>query len=90
MRIYPTSEPTDMRAIPSRTAAAGPRLGQDTLALGATETLSHSLEQTPEVRADKVAQAKTLIGDVKWPPAEIIGKIATLLANHIRTQDPPN
>ena len=90
MRIHPSNEPTDLRAISGRTAAPGARLGQDTLALSATETLSHTLEQTPDVRPSKVAQAKTFIGDVKWPPAEIISKIATLLANHVRTQDPTN
>jgi hypothetical protein len=74
-------------ATPSRTAAPGPRLGQDQLAIATTVSLNRSLEQTPEVRTDKVAEAKALVQDDSYPPAEVIRRISALLANRIDSQN---
>ena len=67
--------------------APEPRLGQDKMAFTTTESLNRSLEQTPAVRADKVAEAKALILDVSYPPAVIIRQISALLATKL---DPQN
>jgi hypothetical protein len=53
----------------------------------ATDSLNRSLEQTPPVRADKVAEAKALIEDGTYPPAVIIRKISALLAIKIDSQN---
>jgi len=87
MRVNPNSEASAVSATPGRTAAPAPRLGQDQLALTATESLNQSLGQTPEVRPDKVAEAKALIEDGTYPPAVIIRKISALLAINL---DPTN
>ena len=87
MRVNPNNEPSVISATPGRTAALQPSLGQDKLAVAATETLNRSLEQTPASRADKVAEAKALLQDGSYPPAVIIRKISALLAIKL---DPQN
>ena len=90
MRVNPNSETSAVSATPGRTAAPEPCLGQDQLAATATESLNRSLEQTPEVRADKVAEAKALIQDGSYPPAVIIRKISALLAIKLDSQNNPD
>jgi hypothetical protein len=87
MRVNPNSEASAVAAKSGRTAVPEPRLGQDNLALTTTESLNRSFEQTPEVRADKVAEAKALIQNDSYPPAVIIRKISALLAIKIDSQD---
>ena len=87
MRVNSNSEAAAVSATPGRTTAPEPRLGQDQLALTATESLNRSLEQTPVVRADKVAEAKALIQDGTYPPEVMIRKISALLAIKINSQN---
>ena len=87
MRVNPNNEASVVAVTPGRTAAPGARLGQDNLALTTAESLNRSFEQTLEVRADKVAEAKALIQDGSYPPAVIIRKISALLAIKL---DPQN
>jgi anti-sigma28 factor (negative regulator of flagellin synthesis) len=87
MRVNPNSEAMVVSAGPGRTAAPQPRLGQDEMTLTTAQSLNRSLEQTPDVRPDKVAEAKALIQDGSYPPAVIIRKISALLAIKL---DPQN
>ena len=87
MRVNPNSEASVVSASLGRTAAPQPRLGQDELALTTAQSLNRSLEQTPEVRADKVAEAKALIQDGSYPPGVIIRKISALLAIKLDSQN---
>jgi len=87
MRVNPNNEASAVSATPSRTAVPQPSLGQDKLAVAATESLNRSLEQTPASRADKVAEAQALLQDGSYPPAVIIRKISALLAIKL---DPQN
>ena len=80
MRVNSNSEASAVSATPGRTTAPEPRLGQDKLAFTTTESLNRSFEQTPEVRPEKVAEAKALIQDGSYPPAVMIRKISALLA----------
>jgi anti-sigma28 factor (negative regulator of flagellin synthesis) len=88
MRVNPNTEASVVSAIQGRTAAPQPSLGQDKLALTTAESLNRSLEQTPEVRADKVAEAKALVQNGSYPPPVIIRKISALLASKLNTQSP--
>jgi hypothetical protein len=47
------------------------------------DALNQALRAEPEVRAEAVARARELIGDVKWPPREAIEQISNLLAVHL-------
>jgi hypothetical protein len=87
MRVNLNTEASAVSATPGRTTAPEPRLGQDKLAFTTTESLNRSLEQTPAVRADKVAEAKVLIQDASYPPAVILRKISALLAIKLDAQN---
>jgi len=90
MRVNSNSEASAVSATPGRTTAPEPRLEQDKQAFTTTESLNRSLEQTPEVRADKVAEARGLILDVSYPPAVIIRQISALLATKLDSQNKPD
>lgn len=48
-----------------------------------TQALEQSLRDAPQVRPEVVERAKSLVNDVKYPPAEVLDRIATLLAIHV-------
>ena len=87
MRVNSNSEASAVSATPGRTTAPEPRLGQDKMAFTTTESLNRSLEQSPEVRADKVAEAKALVLDVSYPPEVIIRQISALLATGLDSRN---
>ena len=82
MRVNPNSELGPVTRTASPTGTGDPRLGADRLSLTTAAGLNRALEQTPAVRAEKVAQARSLIEDAPYPPPELIRKIAALLAMH--------
>lgn len=47
--------------------------------------LEDSLREIPLVRPEKVAHARSLVADVKYPPEETLDRIANLLALHIKS-----
>jgi hypothetical protein len=49
-----------------------------------SEALDRAFSQVPEVRPEKVARARDLIGQVTYPPRETIAKISELLALTIK------
>ena len=55
----------------------------DSAAFEGVAALTEALRATPRVRPEVVAQAQQLIGDVKYPPAEIIRGIVTLCAMNL-------
>ncbi len=61
----------------------GPRLEPDTAALSGAEALDRAWQETPEVRPERVAQAKALLKDVSYLPAEVVAKIASLMAERL-------
>jgi hypothetical protein len=87
MRVNATSDPSAIAGSHVAPAAREARLGHDKVALATSETLNRALEQTPEVRSDKVAEAKTLLENGSYPPAVIIRKISALLAINFNSQD---
>ena len=55
-------------------------VGLDTATFSRVAALDQALAETPVARAEAVARAKDLIGDVKYPPTDTINGIAMLLA----------
>jgi len=45
--------------------------------------LEKDLQQSEDARAEKVERALNLIGQVQYPPATVIRRIATLLGGHM-------
>lgn len=49
-----------------------------------TQALESALKEMPAVRPEKIARARALVADVKYPPDEVLNRIANLLAIHVR------
>ena len=63
-------------------AAATTTTATDSTSFTSTATLESQMNNVPAVRADKVDMAKTLLTDPKYPPTELLNRIADLLAIH--------
>jgi hypothetical protein len=50
--------------------------------------LEKALANTPEVRPERVDQARRLVGDPEYPPRETLQRIATLLAIKLSAEKP--
>lgn len=48
-----------------------------------TEALERALREDPPVRPEQVQQARVYVGDAKYPPDEMLDRIANLLALHL-------
>jgi hypothetical protein len=70
---------------PTPTAPRGPETVavRDESGFRGTEALSQALAQLPDRRPEVIQQAKEVVGSVKYPPDEIINRIANLLAIHL-------
>ena len=73
------------RVIVNQTKPRPAAVGSDTTSFTRVAALDEALQATPAVRPEAVARAKELIGDVKYPPADTINGIATLLALKLQT-----
>ena len=64
----------------AKTVRANSSGSSDAVDFASTERLERALKSTPDVRADEVARAKALIGQVDYPPMDTINKLSNLLA----------
>jgi MoxR-like ATPase len=55
---------------------------ENTMPFERTQALEKTLKDTP-VRPEMVARASALVADANYPPDDLLGKIAGVLANHI-------
>ncbi|SPE62315.1 hypothetical protein SBV1_810017 [Verrucomicrobia bacterium] len=88
MRVNPKIEPTGVAGSTGPKAVAAPRLGRDQATLSAADALNAALDQTPAVRADKLAQAQNKVADDSYPPSQVVRQVASLLARNLRGQKP--
>lgn len=83
MRIDTNSEAAELNnGRATRTKAQPPPTKQDEAALSGAEKLTDTLAHLPEVRAQKVAQAREWVSDPAYPSAEVLGKVANVLARN--------
>ena len=87
MRVNSNSQASAVPATSARTVDQQPRLEQDKVALNTTESINTALQQTPEVRSEKVAEARALIQTGSYPPEAIIRKLSALLAISINSRN---
>lgn len=81
MQIDPNMSVGAVARTPSQPpAAANAKVPQDQAAFTESEALNEQLKVTPDVRSDKVDQAISLIGQVEYPPPQVIRRISSLLA----------
>lgn len=55
----------------------------NTMSFDQTTSLQQSLKDSSPVRPDKVAQATALVADPGYPSADVLDRLAGLLAQHI-------
>ena len=60
-----------------------PISAQDESKFKGAEALAQALAQLPDPRPGVVDKARVVVSTVKYPPDEIINRIATLLAIHL-------
>jgi hypothetical protein len=72
------AEPSQSVARPSATPATDATSFQDSTAL------QDKLKNMSTVRPEKVAQAKALVSNLKYPPDDMLDRIAVLLANNVK------
>jgi len=72
----------------SQSRVRPPQTGSDTASFKRVEALNEALRATPLVRPGRVAQAQQLMGDVQYPPAEIIQGLASLFAMNLDDLSP--
>jgi hypothetical protein len=56
----------------------------ETASFSATQALEQKLKELSTVRPEKVAHAKEIVGDTHFPPPELVDRIASLLAMHVK------
>jgi hypothetical protein len=56
--------------------------------LSGAKGLDRTLDQAPDVRAAKLARAKTLLADKAYPPQTVLREVATRLSRHIKDENP--
>jgi hypothetical protein len=72
------AEPSQSVARPSATPAA------DATSFQGSAALLEKLKNIPTVRPEKVAYAKGLVADLKYPPNDILDRISVLLAINVK------
>ena len=75
----PKTEPSQPAPRPDATAAA-----PDGASFSVTAALQDKLKNLPAIRSEKVAQAKQLVSDSKYPPSDVLDRIAVLLAIRVK------
>ncbi|HWD93893.1 MAG TPA: hypothetical protein VG938_16300 [Verrucomicrobiae bacterium] len=76
----PGAEPSQPATRQDTTAAA-----TDEASFEVTAALQDKLKNLPTLRPDKVEQAKMLISDSKYPPDDVLDRIAVLIAAKVKS-----
>jgi hypothetical protein len=86
MQIDPNLSVGALARTASQPPAAAPKakIEHDHATFGQSDALQQALKDTPAVRGDKVEQAIVLIGQVDYPPPQVIRRISSLLAMNLQ------
>jgi len=68
----------------ARQAASPTAPSPTALASDSTAQVTNKLEHLPTVRPEKVAQAQVLVSNDKYPPDDVLDRIAVLLALKVK------
>jgi len=87
MRIEANRELSSAAEIQAPTPPLNPPTQPAPVDLAKTDALNAALKATPDVRADQVARAKTLIQDPGYPSDKVVDQVAGVLAKSIRGKE---
>jgi hypothetical protein len=74
----PKAEPSQPGVRPSAAAPV------EDASFQVSAALREKLKNLPAIRPEKVAQAQALVSDSKYPPGDVLDRIAVLLAIHVK------
>jgi hypothetical protein len=63
---------------------SGATSAAETASIASAQNLEQTVRNLPMVRPEQVERARSLIADSKYPPQEMLNRIANLLALHMR------
>ncbi len=94
MRIDPPNQRNNVRDVSAAkrkpaTSSTGSQDGpnvEDQIALAQIHNMVDQLISQPEIRESMVELGRKLVNDPKYPPAEVVNKVAELLSRAIRRQ----
>ena len=84
---FNTTEMGRVRREPLSSAKSERPAGGETEAFKGVASLENALQETPDVRPDKVARGRQLIADPHYPPPEIMQRVAQVLAPNIQRSE---
>ncbi|HOW64083.1 MAG TPA: hypothetical protein P5186_12390 [Candidatus Paceibacterota bacterium] len=88
MQIDPNMSVGSVARMDSRSPAATKNVSNsDQAAFDQSQALENQFNNTPDVRADLVERAVSLIGRVDYPPPQVIRRLSNLLAMSIDPND---
>jgi hypothetical protein len=87
MRVDTNSEISSATIIQRATSPPKSTVEPDKVDLAETDALVVALKATTDVRPDQVARAKALIQDPGYPSAKVVGQVAKLLTDCIRSKE---
>lgn len=69
----------------SQPVARKSRVESEHVTFDSSDAIDSEYQQVPDTRVDAVSRAKELVAQTHYPPAEIMKRIASLLAMHMPT-----
>ena len=74
-------DPAPNQPVARRSAASS---APTAASVSSSEALKQSVKDIPLVRPEQVERGRALTADVKYPPTEVLDRIADLLALHLK------
>ena len=91
MRVDPSNhvpDPSNVASAKPKTPVATPEQEQNTTDFAASTQLTKAMEKIPLVRSDKVAVAKQLVQNPNYPDDATLRKVADVVADHLKPEEP--
>lgn len=86
MNVNPAGNTGPVSDMKPSVKAPRERIEADQASFPELDTLARALESTPDARESEVLRARELVGDINYPPAEVVRRLAKLLSIHLTTE----
>jgi hypothetical protein len=90
MEVNPNTGTSAAQSVTAKPLVTPPvkAVAADSASFRQADAVNSALQQTPDVRADAIAKARTLVSDPSFPPLSMVNAISKLIATKLN-QDPP-
>jgi hypothetical protein len=83
---FNTGRIPSVESSPSTAKRGSTRAAADAVSFSTSNALKEQLANIPTVRPEQVAKGKELVADGKYPPSDVLDRIAVLLAIHSKNE----